>query len=102
MNTDVFNEFLDKNVEVSTGNKTFTGSLKKNVDHGTLVITPTDKYAAKRFGPAIVDQNAVISIRAIHPREELLYDSDGVEEHKQDDKRIGYFQSCDSSEESAG
>lgn len=101
MNTNVFDEFLDKNVEVSTSNKTFSGNLKKNASHGTLVITPVDKYAAKRYGPAIVDQNSVTSIRAILPREELKYDSDmdGVEEDKQ---MSGYFQSADSSEESAG
>lgn len=77
MNTNVFDEFLDKNVEVSTSNKTFSGNLKRNADHGTLVITPVDKYSAKRYGAAIVDQNSVTSIRAILPRESLKYDSDG-------------------------
>lgn len=76
MNTDVFNQFLDKNVEVSTNNKTYAGSLKRDVFHGILIVTPIDKYAAKRFGPAMVDQNAVVSIRAILPREESKCDED--------------------------
>jgi len=83
MNTDVFNEFLNKNVEVSTVNKTYEGTLSRDIFHGTLTVTPTNKYTAKRFGPAVIDQNSVIAVRVVLPREEESAD------------RKGYFQSCD-------
>lgn len=92
MNTEIFNEFIDKNVEVSTNNKTYSGSLKRDEAGGTLIVTPVDKYAARRYGPAIIDQNAVVSIRTILPRED----------RKSEDKQ-GYFQggsSCDSNDNS--
>jgi hypothetical protein len=93
MNTDVFKEFLEKNVELSTCNKSYAGTLSRDVFRGTLTVTPTDKYVAKRFGPAIVDQNAVIAIRAILPREEM----------RDEDKKQGYYQqSCDDSAEDNG
>ena len=98
MNTDILNEFLDKNVEVSTTNKTYEGTLQKD-PRGAYVVTPTNKYTAKRFGPAVVDQNAVIAVRAILPREESLYDDGDVESDKRDYKHMGYFQSCDTSED---
>lgn len=92
MNTDVLKEFLDKNVELSTNNKTYTGSLKHDVFHGVLIVTPVEKYQAKRFGPATVNQDAVIAIRVILPQVEVSLGGD----------RVGYFQGDDSSEESAG
>lgn len=96
MNTDILNEFLDKNVELSTSNKTYEGTLQKD-PRGAYVVTPTNKYTAKRFGPAVVDQNAVIAIRTVLPRAEVVYDSDSSDSAK------GYFQSCDTdSAEDAG
>lgn len=83
MNTDVFIEFLNKNVELSTCNKSYEGTLSRDVFHGTLTVTPTNKYTAKRFGPAVIDDKAVIAIRAVLPREDESAD------------RKGYFQSCD-------
>jgi hypothetical protein len=105
MNTDVFQDFLEKNVEVSTNNKTYEGILTRDAARGVVIVTPSNKYTAKRFGPAMVDQNAITSIRAVHKREEKSIDDWVSKDDSTEDKQIGYFQSSDSKdcdEESAG
>lgn len=68
MHYTLIQEFEGKTVEVTTVKREFTGTLKYDLHKGVLVVTPTDKWVASRFGPAFVDVSTVVAIREVFPR----------------------------------
>jgi hypothetical protein len=63
----IIQEFEGKNVEVTTIKRDFSGTLKYDVTEDTLIVTPTDPWTVKRYGPAIIVGKFVVAIREILP-----------------------------------
>lgn len=64
----VLEEFVGKEVEVFTNKNSFKGVLKFDMTDWIAVVTPSDEWTAKRYGPVTIDGNAIIAIRAVLPR----------------------------------
>lgn len=100
MHNDVINDYLNRDVEVSTtSSKTFTGNLKlHDSQKGIVVIEPKiDKYSSRRYGEVVIRQHDIVSVREILPRieeddadEEM---SDGDYKMKSDSRDLSIFAS---------
>jgi len=68
MFTDVFNEFIDKDVEVITAiGKSYVGTLQRSPQQEAIVISPHEGYSARRYGPIFIKESEVVSVREILP-----------------------------------
>lgn len=71
MHNDVINDYLNRDVEVSTSSsKTFTGNLKLHDSQKEIVVLEPkhDKYSSKRYGEVVIRQHDIVSVREILPR----------------------------------
>ncbi len=78
MHNDVINDYLNRDVEITTSSaKTFTGNLKlHDSQKGIVVLEPkNDRYSSKRYGEVFIRQHDIVSVREVLPRiEEDYYD----------------------------
>lgn len=82
MHTDILNNHLDQNVEVTTSNdKTFRGTLKlHDTVKEVVIIDGDDKYSNRRYGPVAINQKDIVTIREVLPRVEEDEDMDSAED----------------------
>ena len=65
---DIFSEFVDKEVEVSTSaGKTYSGTFRQAPSQNAVIVSPTREYYVKRYGPAYIKDSEVVSIRELYP-----------------------------------
>lgn len=79
MHSDIINDYLNRDVEVSTSSsKTFTGNLKLHDSQKEIVVLEPkhDKYSSKRYGEVVIRQHDIVSVREILPRIEEDYSDD--------------------------
>ena len=81
MHYEILKEFVGKKVEVSTARRSFVGILKLDEKRYALIITPTSTYDSKYYGPVVMDQASVVSIRLC-----LEVDDDDSSENEDCDK----------------
>lgn len=71
MRFEVLTHFFGEHIEASVRNKTFSGILRQSeMDDGQsdiVEIEPATDYARKRYGSAILEVEAITSIRVIKP-----------------------------------
>jgi small nuclear ribonucleoprotein (snRNP)-like protein len=68
MFTDIFSEFVDKEVEVVTSSgKSYLGTLKQQASQNAIVISPVNEYTVKRYGSVFIKDTEVVSIREVLP-----------------------------------
>lgn len=69
MNLNLIETFLNQHVEVYINNKTYSGILSFSaLDQNVIEIQPVEAYTAKKYGPALVSIDSIISIRQVKPR----------------------------------
>jgi hypothetical protein len=74
MHYTVIQEFEGKEVEVyTTAGRDFSGTIKYDLHKSVVIVHPVRENVIKRFGPAVIDVRAVVSIREIKPREAKLH-----------------------------
>jgi small nuclear ribonucleoprotein (snRNP)-like protein len=107
MHSDVISEYINKDVEVSTSNKTFTGNLKLHDSYKEIVVLSPkqDKYTSRRYGDVVIRQHDIVSVREILPRIEEDYDDDCEDKQMTGQKPYkilsGLFDDIDEGEEEA-
>jgi small nuclear ribonucleoprotein (snRNP)-like protein len=69
MHTDIINEYIDKEVEVSTtSTKNFTGTMKHHDSIRETVTIGPSAYYAKKYGAVIIRQHDIVTIREVLPQ----------------------------------
>ncbi|HEY5268263.1 MAG TPA: hypothetical protein VII94_03965 [Candidatus Saccharimonadales bacterium] len=72
----LYKEFIGKNVQVFTATDCFEGIIGYDDIYCVLVVSPTKKSTAKRFGPVTISGNVVTAIRLVYTVESEKYDDD--------------------------
>lgn len=70
----LFDEFIGKNVQVFTNNDCFEGTLSFSKANHVLTVKPNKEQTIKRFGPVLIDADAVTAIRLAYIIEPKKYD----------------------------
>ena len=80
MHSDILNNFLDRNVEISTTiGSSFSGNLKLCDDvKGVIVLDPK----SRRYGDTVIRQKDIVSLREILPQ---IKEDDGECDDKYND-----------------
>lgn len=91
MKLSVLENFINKQVEITAGNKTFTGILRlSDLDRDVVELLPTNEYAAKRYEAYVILTSSIVAIKPIIPRSEL----DDFDDEKMDvaaDDDVGFM-----------
>lgn len=84
MHTDIINEHLNREVEVTTtAGKMFSGNLKLNDSvRNVIVLEPQDRYDSKRFGNTYVCRDEIVTIRERLPE---IEDEDTMDKYLSSD-----------------